>query len=702
MNKKDIDVLELMRESVIKANKDLGFLKEASQGTSAFAEQFDKKKHMPSFQIKPKSWGIKGTIDSEQVDAVVRNLNPNPTADGVQNFKNVLKKLNEALGTKFSSGGKGSIEPVEKGQTSNLNEIVSGLMVKSTIHTIIAESSAVAAGKTFETFMARLMGGVGSIGKVEPIEDIVDSEGKYISLKTVVGSTDVKGSKSGLARGIVESKNGEVTYIVCVKDSETNPFKMKTYSFSVNEDNYFSVILGKKFPKADEIRTQFDVVIKQKPVKRKQEAATQGQKSEKMNEAVATARQLSLFPTEKDELVFDAIIKNYYKEPDIKKAAARFEKDATEALAPTKTITDTQVKLFNALMGVEYKLSKESFASDLLKKIRVSSVDKKFTKEAFSKLLTLFPEALKKYSERFGGMDSLYEIYADEFGKQKIEKILKAKEEISGLSGTAEKRAKLAFQGAEKTGDNLAGLETKIISRIREDYSAINQKLGKFMKIIADLEEILISKSPFEISTPDDVQRQIDRTQPYVKTPEVDEEALAAQAKKDFFNALRKTVSETLETIAEAVEGEETEQEDPASEEDDQEGSKTQKKKISTDSQFNISHTNIKDIVAVDEDYPIVIVARESLFNAAQDNAKKFEEWAEPVFRGMFYLTQGVNQYFTEDLPSGLDVAMKGADEAKGKLSDIQKQGKTASQLEEQKQPIKKSALDDILNDLLD
>lgn len=684
MNKKDIDMLELMRESLLKANKDLGFLKEQTapaSADSAFSEEFDKKKHMPAFQIRPKSWGIKGTVDSDQVDAVISNLVAGAPEKGVDRFKIALKNLNTALGAKLSDKGKGMIEPVERGSKSNLNSIVSGLMVKNTINAIINETNAQAAGRIFESFVARMMGGITSVGKAEPIEDIVDAQGNYISLKTIVGATGVKGSKGGLARGILES--GKVIYVICVKDKESNPFKMSTFSFEVDKSNYFKVITGLKSPTKEDIKKQAAIIMRGLNVQKRKEGepaeaepeAETAPDTEMLREAdTVTAPEFErVSPTNQIEKLLMA----YYGTDTLAKAVDEFEQDAEDALKSTKDITDTETELFNALMGVEFSVSKANFAQDLLKKIIVMSfkgkvkknpnIDPSYAKEAFKKMLTLFPDALKRYGE----LDSLYPIYAKEFGEQKVKNLLAAKNEIKTLTGIKQKQAQERFKGARGSTENFEGTEQKIIARITQDYGNLRRKLGEFMAIIAQLEtelrKIVPRRSEAGQETPATVSA---RTREYSST----EEATTAQQEIDnFFSTLEASISDTLEQIAEA--------------------------KL-PDTQFMISLSLVKDLVPIDDSYETIIISKDSLFNAAQDNAKKFEEWAEPIYRGMHYLTQGINQYFIEDRVVGLDVASKGAEEAKAKISSIKSTGKAASALEENKQTIKKSALDDILSDL--
>ena len=251
--KKELDLAQIMRDSIMKANKDLGFLKEQKADSSAFNEDFDLKKHMPSIELSPKKWGVVGTIEANQLDAVLKNIVPQGEQDGLARFKKALENLNKAVGTKFGKTGKTEFTTFEQGETANINEIVSGLMVKNLMHNLITNMPAGAAGSAFEGFVARLTGGYTSNESDKPIQDLVDANGNFISLKLVIAGTEIKGSLSGLAKGIATSPNNKVIYLVCVKDRDNDPFKLTTYSFEVNEENFFKFATGVANPPAEEV-----------------------------------------------------------------------------------------------------------------------------------------------------------------------------------------------------------------------------------------------------------------------------------------------------------------------------------------------------------------------------------------------------------------------------------------------------------------
>jgi hypothetical protein len=244
IKKKDIDLNSIVRTSMSETAKENGFISEQKKQTVQTKyklEEFDPEKHMPKMEITPKQWGIKGTTESNELDGILKGIVPEGTK-GLNRFKLALQNMNSVLG--ISPGYHGL--PVTMEQKVNTGkEILSALKLKNLLHSIIHNQSPQAVGKIFEGLVARMIGGSGTNDDDSLIQDLTDEDGSYISLKVIdKTATKIKGSKYNLAKGIVDSQSGAVTYLVCLKDSNSDPFSFKTYSFKIDRHNYFNFILG--------------------------------------------------------------------------------------------------------------------------------------------------------------------------------------------------------------------------------------------------------------------------------------------------------------------------------------------------------------------------------------------------------------------------------------------------------------------------
>jgi hypothetical protein len=258
MNNKT-DIKKLVRDALAKSNKDLGFVKETKvleEVEKATSMDISPSEYMPSLKIT-KNWGMKGTTDSVALDKVLQKVvvdSPNT----LERVKGTVKRINEILHTE---PGKNLTMPVEETSSvvASATETVAALQVKNLFSSIIHDYDAQSTGLIMESFIARLAGGERSNDE-DLIEDLYDGEGNPVSLKTVIeGSKDaVKGSLQNLASSIaarskeVASEEGDpstdtangVTYLVCAKDREANPFGLSFYSFVINKGNFFNFMLG--------------------------------------------------------------------------------------------------------------------------------------------------------------------------------------------------------------------------------------------------------------------------------------------------------------------------------------------------------------------------------------------------------------------------------------------------------------------------
>lgn len=235
-----VDVSDIVRQSFREAMKTHGLVREQEEVETpkeAFTEKFDVKKHLSYMQLLPKQFGRKGTYEAADLDAVMKTLVGNEKP-GLQRFKNAISKLNIALGKVPSQFGITSGQ--ETGDVSKVNQIFSALQLNHLLVSIINKQDSRVAGKMFEGLAARMLGGT-TVTKEDVIEDMVVDGDQLISLKLIEPSvTDFKGSKFGLAEGI--ARNGSVTYLVCEKDKQNDPFSFKAYSFVINKQNYFNFI----------------------------------------------------------------------------------------------------------------------------------------------------------------------------------------------------------------------------------------------------------------------------------------------------------------------------------------------------------------------------------------------------------------------------------------------------------------------------
>jgi hypothetical protein len=789
--KKEIDLAQVLRDSILKANKDLGFLKEQQEFKSAFDEEFDPKKHMPSLELAPKKWGTVGTVEAKQLDAIVANLVPQGEKDGLVRFKTTLTNLNKALGVTFAKGGESEYTTFEdKGQQSNINEIVSGLMIKNLMHNLITNMPAGGAGTAYEGFIARLAGGYSSNETDKPIEDLVDAAGNFVSLKLIIGNTEIKGSLSGLAKGIVESPNNKVIYLVCVKDRENDPFKLSSYSFEINEKNFFSFIVGKNNPTAAEV-TQFkEKIYKDLGIAT---TVTPTNTGEVLSE-VSFAHASEKISVEQ----YEEIAKRYFEQQGLGEYSRQnFIKHINDVVNSVGDLTEEELNVLNVLLKREKfePFKKENFKSDIkTRMVKSGTGGALFNKSSFSRLMTILPKAIKeipkeketeirsaalkaadpegKYSVDIDASErastkkeefitqykiQIYKRYSGsseqtlkaleaaskqksieefkttkeqsikkEFAESKQGKSLQAQpekykeaenkfvekaqekfvnEKISQLDNQAELSGKAQYKKEVEGQFQTSGSSAKssaAMDNLKQKYTAIRAKLAPLINFFANFEYEIDKVAPEEekLSTKEkEASERIVQDYPG-ETPE--EKAKAEQdsqsAQKLFFTYLKKYFAgEDAGQLREAGEG----------------GG------IST--QFLIPQNSVKKLVSIDSSYPQIVIEKTQLFDSANKNAKLFKDWVEPIYRGMHYLTQGVNQYFIEDMPNGLaNAETKGIEVVKSGITKFKTQqaggegsGEVpkASQVGKQKEPqqvaeSKKTAfnddfLDDILKDLI-
>lgn len=731
--KKELDLAQIMRDSIMKANKDLGFLKEAQAQESAFDEDFDPKKHMPSLALTPKKWGAMGTIEAKQLDAVLKNLIPSGE-DGIARFKQGLLNLNKSLGTTFGKTGKSEFPTYEDqtGGASSINEIVSGLIVKSLMHNLIVHMPASAAGTAFEGFISRFAGGYLPNEGDNPIQDFVDANGNFISLKLVIGTTGIQGSLANLAKGVATAPQNKVIYLVCVKDKDNDPFKITTYSFEVNEGNFFKLASGVLNPSPEIVSS-----IKQKIYKELGVATT-------------------VAPTNTSEIIREALTKDYVERELTKKYEEIFKqyfinnnsdkeptRPAIRAFVNSKidqseTLTEQEFQLFKQLVAKRH-LDKDGFGKDpisfkekLKKEIFIDSdaAAKLVKAQKFSEIFINLPAAIAKASDEEiedilrssdTGKKYIKDIEASSLEKEKQKTILdnsKIKvyqsflkdnsvsdlgqlekkipsDQKDKLDKQAEEVSKTQYERTAGALYKRSGTEARLEKakeELKAEFLKVKEKLKPIVNMLAEIEEVINQVAPQPEALTDAEKKAKQKIEKPAETPEA--ATASEEAQKLFFKYLKGYYSGNVENAQESLSEAET----------------------TSGTQFSIAQSSVKQLAKpIDYDYPQIIIDKSELFGSAQKNAEVFKDWIEPIYRGMHYLTQGVNQYFVEDLPIGLvNAEEKGIKEVKNSIDKFKTKqaggqgggAPKASQVDQQ-QPTqqtesKKTSLnDDFLSDIL-
>jgi hypothetical protein len=727
--KKELDLAQVLRDSILKANKDLGFLKEVKVEESAFDEEFDRTQHMPSFKLAPKKWGIKGTRESRQLDAAINNIVPTGETDGLKRFKLALTNLNNALGTTTSDTGKENYTTYEETGKSTLNQIISGLMIKNVMSSLITDLPAGAAGESFEGFVSRLAGGYTPNEGDKPIQDLVDSEGNFISLKTIIAATEIQGSMPNLARGIVTAPGKKVIYLVCVKDRESDPFKMRTFSFEINESNFFKFITKKNNPSVKDVQDIQSKIFGELSVPELEEFLTE---AEVAKDAESFAKKDLKLIFKKDSPETDQVIQKYFENLGKKESSPQaFKAEAQKAIDSTTQLSDTEVALFNLAISRKeeaaetFNLTPDSFKKELLEKM--FSGEGKIKTAGFVAVLNVFPsmqelmtsdielkailasDAYKKFEEEFKSATELESkkeeienkfrvIYLKKYladknisddnsntveGFRKLYKANKLDKEFEKQIAIADKASAAEKEKAERQFRQSGG-EGKLEDLKRlfsEEMDSIRKKLGTLVNFTAQVNKAVMETQGKERTETSFERERRGRTETEI-SPE--EKQNSEKLQKAFFDRLSSFYSGQQESLQEA--------------------------KDSVSGQFSMSQNMVKEFaVNYSADYPQVVVQKRRLFDSAQENAKQFEEWAEPIYRGMHYLTQGINQYFLEDKPSGLKKAedrgvkevQTGIAKFEGKPASELGQEKATQQTESKKTAFNDDFLDDILKDLI-
>ena len=267
MNK--VDINEIVRRSLHEAKKTHGYIVEAEEpqaktnSSEADYPPFDREKHMPNIDIAGKAWGR-----GDRAENSVQELNSyiDSIRAGSNNFKDFLKNFNKSLGMNMNT--EGDPLPIDiEADNFNLSQVVSALVLRKLMVSIIRKNKGGAAGDIWEGLYARLLGG--ETTEEKEIEDIKynPKDDALLSLKMMSESdAKIKGSKLSLAISLAKyNPTGPtripVRYIVGTKlGKEESVFKIKFSSFDLTKENYFQWIFRNTKPNPKDIGKFITVV----------------------------------------------------------------------------------------------------------------------------------------------------------------------------------------------------------------------------------------------------------------------------------------------------------------------------------------------------------------------------------------------------------------------------------------------------------
>ena len=130
-------------------------------------------------------------------------------------------------------------------------EILANLMFLDLLSTVVNNFSPSGAGFLFEAFMAGLLRGTQSVEKAGgelQIDDLIDAEGKPISLKLLVPTTPIKGSIKNLI-GFLANNPGGINYLCVYKYGKGETSALGFYEFQITPRNIY-FWLAKDFGKS--------------------------------------------------------------------------------------------------------------------------------------------------------------------------------------------------------------------------------------------------------------------------------------------------------------------------------------------------------------------------------------------------------------------------------------------------------------------
>ena len=267
MNK--VDISEIVRRSLHEAKKTHGYIVEAEAQKEApnDREAIHTARHgMPKIALESNQWGSSKSTEEGAVaiETYIKNLRGGST-NSVEDIKSFLVRFNEALGMKMGSSGTPIYTEIDPSNTT-LPAIVSSLVLRQAVVSMVKNNKAGTAGHLWEGFVARILGK--DIGDGSEIEDIkgVDSDGMLLSLKLIDRVGKVKGSVINLAYGLTRPGVDGIRYLIGTKEGEgvtksgeEDVFVVRFATFDVTKKNFFQFVIGNPNPSQQEI----DAAIKE-------------------------------------------------------------------------------------------------------------------------------------------------------------------------------------------------------------------------------------------------------------------------------------------------------------------------------------------------------------------------------------------------------------------------------------------------------
>ncbi len=201
IKKKELDIKSMVADGLNKAYKQHGLLNEKEETKSVYDT-------LPTIPLKSIELGKKGSFDSEQLDYVFNAISGlGASSRTLENVNQIIAGINKAIGfrekkLKGTDLGLGISEEDPSLDKIDVTKLASSIYLIKFLDLIVSQQRPQAAGYIFESFVARMIGG-SVVATGTPIQDVYDSQGKYVSIKVLSEDADgVKGSKIGLAKGI--------------------------------------------------------------------------------------------------------------------------------------------------------------------------------------------------------------------------------------------------------------------------------------------------------------------------------------------------------------------------------------------------------------------------------------------------------------------------------------------------------------------
>ena len=171
---------------------------------------------IPKIALSEK-WGMPGSEDRKLIDQFMSKIPGDTLAEKISSVEAFVSECTDE-------------SCIEK---KNVSEILSNLIFLDSLASVVFDFNASTAGYLFESFVAALLRGTQVLG-TRQIEDILDAEGRAVSLKFIAEDSYVGGSFDLLIKAI--NTYGSVRYIVCYK-SKGSELSLQFFSFTIGFEN---------------------------------------------------------------------------------------------------------------------------------------------------------------------------------------------------------------------------------------------------------------------------------------------------------------------------------------------------------------------------------------------------------------------------------------------------------------------------------